>query len=119
MHLSPRSKNKKAQKLWRERLKGDPSKYKEHREYETLRVKAFRASMNLEQKQKYNEKTKLRMKKYREKMKKEGQTNNKTKHPNTRKANEKQREIWRKNKQQQRLEMTAQKKRRINERRVC
>ncbi|NYT47576.1 MAG: hypothetical protein H0A75_08470 [Candidatus Methanofishera endochildressiae] len=48
-----------------DRFKQDQSQYAEHRKYETLRVKAYRTTLTEEQNKKYNEKTRLRMKKYR------------------------------------------------------
>ncbi|CAC5406245.1 unnamed protein product [Mytilus coruscus] len=117
IQLSPKSKNRYAQKAFRERIKLDETLYKEYRQFETLRVKAFRVNMSPEQKEKYNEKTRLRMKKYREKKKSEGTDTASHPKPKTRKEKEKQREKWRKDKQLQRDNLNPQKKRRINEKR--
>ncbi|CAC5406242.1 unnamed protein product [Mytilus coruscus] len=117
VQLSPKSKNRYAQKVFRERIKLDETLYKEYRQFETLRVKAFRVNMSPEQKEKYNEKTRLRMKKYREKKKSEGTDTASHPKQKTRKEKEKQREKWRKDKQLQRDNLNPQKKRRINEKR--
>ena len=59
--ISPGTKNRNDHKAWRDRLEQDPTRYEEHRKFETLRVYALRASMSAEQKKQCNEKTRLRM----------------------------------------------------------
>lgn len=65
--LSPKSKNRYALKAFRERIKLDETLYKKYRQFETLRVKAFRGNMSPQQ-TKIN---RFRMKKYRQKKKSE------------------------------------------------
>ncbi|XP_033754519.1 uncharacterized protein LOC117343464 [Pecten maximus] len=111
--------NAQYQKDFRERMKKDVAVYKSYRAYESLRIQAFRASMTEEQKQKYNEKARIRNQRYRQKKKSEPGFNIyiTNKRAYTRNATEKQRETWKKVKRDQRSNMSAQKRRRVNERR--
>ncbi|CAC5421559.1 unnamed protein product [Mytilus coruscus] len=102
---------------FRDKLKNDPTLYQAYREFETARVSAYRQNMSEDKKKEYNEKTKIRMTKYREKKKMDGgsSTHSKPKKPVTRAERELQRVKWREAKRISRLNMTGQKRRRINE----
>lgn len=104
---------------FRDKLKNDPTLYQAYREFETARVSAYRQNMSEDKKKEYNEKTKIRMTKYREKKKMDGgsSTHSKPKKPVTRAERELQRVKWREAKRISRLNMTGQKRRRINEKR--
>jgi len=104
---------------FRDNLKNDPTLYEAYREFETARVSAYRHNMSEDKKKEYNEKTKIRMTKYREKKKMDGSssTHAKPKKPVTRAERELQRVKWREAKRISRLNMTGQKRRRINEKR--
>ncbi|CAG2216847.1 unnamed protein product [Mytilus edulis] len=102
---------------FRDKLKNDPTLYQAYREFETARVSAYRQTMSEDKKKEYNEKTRNRMTKYREKKKMDGgsSTHSKPKKPVTRAEREVQRVKWREAKRISRLNMTGQKRRRINE----
>jgi hypothetical protein len=104
-------------KEYRQRMKDNPEMYKSHRECETLRLKLFRLNMSDEQKKNYGEKSKERMRRYREKQKAEGDSSPKTAVRLTRAEAEKRQTGWRDQKRNQRGNMSAQKKRRVNEKR--
>lgn len=92
-------------------MKSNPEAYEEHKVKDRLWCKLYRASMTLDQRKRYNEKTKIRMRKMRAKNAKE------PKGIKTRKNVQKEREYWRLKKREQRAKMTGQAKRRELEKR--
>ncbi|XP_052073589.1 uncharacterized protein LOC127711546 isoform X2 [Mytilus californianus] len=120
--------NKQKMVEYRQRLKESPDTYQAYLASEAERNKAYRANLTEEKRATQRELTRLRVKRFREKKKTQLTLNepNKSndnvndttpKTPQTRQKVKGRREYWRKKKQDQRQNMTAQKKRRINERR--
>ncbi|VDI69356.1 Hypothetical predicted protein [Mytilus galloprovincialis] len=121
--------NKQKMVEYRQRLKESPDTYQAYLASEAERNKAYRvANLTEEKRATQRELTRLRVKRFREKNKAQltlnepNQSNDNVndatpKTPQTRQKVKGRREYWRKKKQDQRQNMTAQKKRRINERR--
>jgi hypothetical protein len=109
-------------RAYRERLKEDEERYKEYRQDECLRLQVFRLQMTQETREKYNLKTKERMRDYRARLKaqkaaQEETSKSKKKKKMTRREKEKKRADWRNAKRAERASWTSQKRRRVNEKR--
>ncbi|XP_045207653.2 uncharacterized protein LOC123559695 [Mercenaria mercenaria] len=112
-------------KQYRERLKECPALYKAYKDKEAARGRQYRASLSDAKKKDQREKTRLLVQKWRDQQKLKMNfnmnqaTTSKPKHSVSVKTRvqKKQQEKWRINKQKQRANMTAQKKRRIHEKR--
>ncbi|XP_033755233.1 uncharacterized protein LOC117338131 isoform X1 [Pecten maximus] len=115
--LTTAEQKRKISKEWRERLKENPAKYKEHRLVETLRLQDYRKNLSNEQKEIQKGQARLRQQRYRNKKKLEGHITSKAPVNKTRASKEVQRQTWREAKRLQRMNLSHQKKRRINERR--
>jgi hypothetical protein len=108
---------------WRDKLKEDPVKFEEYKKKDRERAKIYRSTLNEGEKAKMREKARERVRKYREKKKvlatvtTDTITCRKKWTRNDEKMQETQREKWRVTKQKQRANYTAQKKRRILEKR--
>ncbi|PIK34861.1 hypothetical protein BSL78_28312 [Apostichopus japonicus] len=105
-----------AQRDYRSRIKSNDELFKKYREYENLRVHVYKASMSEEKKASYREKTRERVRRYRERKRAEGTLSQKNERI-TRCSKEKQRETWKNAKAEQRARRTSQAVRRENERR--
>ncbi|CAC5413756.1 unnamed protein product [Mytilus coruscus] len=116
--------SKQKMKEYRDRLKENPDTYKAYLASEAERNRAYRARLDDQQRERQREKTRIRVQKFREKTKSAMtlKTPNddalvQPKTPKTRQKVKDQREYWRNKKKEQRKNMTAQKRRRVNEKR--
>lgn len=82
---------------------------------DAMKQKVYRNNMTESQKQSYNEKTKIRMQKYRDRLRQKGHISKEK--PSTRRQIEKKREYWRKKKQEQRQKMTHEQREKSNRKR--
>lgn len=106
-------------KIYRQKVKENPDRYKAHLEDEAQRNRAYRANLSETEKDQQRDITRIRVQKWREKQKVNPATNqihpknSETKKNNVTKTRNKIKEIrdyWRLNKQQQRENMSVQKK---------
>lgn len=112
-------------RLYRQRIRSCPELHRSYKNLANERNRAYRANLSEVQKLNNREKTRLRVKKWREKKKldKQAQGNDENSvelqrsKPKTRIQCQKLREVWRNSKQKQRRNMSSQKKRRVNEKR--
>lgn len=111
-------------KIYRQKVKENPDRYKAHLEAEAQRNRAYRANLSETEKDRQRDITRIRVQKWREKQKVNPATNQihpknsetkKNNVPKTRNKIKEMRDYWRLKKQQQRENMSVQKKRRINE----
>ena len=111
-------------KKYRQKLKESPDLYQAYLEAEAARNRAYRANRSETEKDRQRDITRIRVQKWREKQKVNQATNQiqpqnseakKNNVPKTRNKIKEMREYWRLKKKQQRENMSAQKKRRINE----
>ncbi|XP_052818376.1 uncharacterized protein LOC128244406 [Mya arenaria] len=96
---------------WREKLKKDGAKFEAYKKRDAESHRAYRRKMTAAERAIYNMKTNIRMRKYRERKKEEG---NKESVHATRKQVQKLREYWRQKKKEQRAGMTEEKRKEEN-----
>jgi hypothetical protein len=89
---------------WMAKLRANSEAYERYKQMDRIRCRLYRASMSIDERKKYNEKTKLTMRKMCERKA------NESKKVKTRKSAEKERECWRLKKQEQRAKMSGQAK---------